>query len=163
MPQRNAHLSMSKHEPIIRRALPVDAEGIALLYAELVGNSAIVVLPERIAEVSQDSNTALFVCEGENGLCGTALASLCADVMFKSQPFAVVENVIVSSAARSQGIGTMMLRHIEAFCLANNCSKIMLLSSVNRVQAHRFFERAGFGGSEKRGFIKYRRNFKEMV
>jgi len=152
---------MSKLEPIIRRALPVDAEGIAMLYAELVSHPAIVVLPERIAEVSQDSNTALFVCEGDKGLCGTALVSLCADVMFKSQPFAVVENVVVASSARSQGIGTMMLRHIEAFCLARDCSKIMLLSSANRVQAHRFFERAGFGGSEKCGFIKYRRNFAE--
>ncbi|OQA32275.1 MAG: hypothetical protein BWY57_02080 [Betaproteobacteria bacterium ADurb.Bin341] len=55
----------------------------------------------------------------------------------------------------------MMLRHIEAFCLVKDCSKIMLLSSANRVQAHRFFERAGFGGSEKCGFIKYRRNFAE--
>lgn len=140
----------------IRRALPLDAPCIASLYAELVRNPAVAVLPERIAQISRDENTALFVCEHQGAVCGTALVSLCADVMFQSQPFAVVENIVVSSSARSQGVGTLLLRQIEAFCLANDCSKIMLLSSIDREHAHRFFERAGFVGSSKRGFIKYR-------
>ena len=149
-------------ELIVRRAISDDAESIASLYTELVSNPAVAVLPERICEISKDLNTALFVCERKGVVCGTALVSLCADVMFKSQPFAVVENVVVSSSVRSQGIGTVLLRHIEAFCLANDCSKIMLLSSINREQAHRFFERTGFSGSSKRGFIKYRSKFVAM-
>ena len=154
---------METIEPVVRHALPDDAEWIASLYAELVSNSAIAVLPERIREISKDLNTALFVCESKGVVCGTALVSLCADVMFKSQPFAVVENVVVSSSVRSQGIGTVLLRHIETFCLAHDCSKIMLLSSINREQTHRFFERAGFSGSSKRGFIKYRSKFVAMA
>jgi len=150
---------MLKVEPAVRRAQPFDATSISLLYMELVSNPAVEVLPERIAEISQDGNTALLVCEIHGTICGTALISLCADVMFRSQPFAVVENVVVSSLARSQGIGTVLFRHIEAFCLANDCSKIMLLSSTNREHAHRFFERMGFAGSSKHGFIKYRSNF----
>jgi hypothetical protein len=35
----------------------------------------------------------------------------------------------------------------------------MLLSSQEREDAHRFFERSGFVGSAKHGFVKYRRNF----
>ncbi|MDR3390358.1 MAG: GNAT family N-acetyltransferase [Sulfuriferula sp.] len=143
----------------IRRALPADAAHIALLYAELVNNPAIAVLPERIEQISQDPNTALFVCENQGVVCGTALVSLCADVMFKSQPFAVVENVVVAASARGQGLGTLLLRHVEEFCLASDCSKMMLLSAIEREHAHRFFKRAGFTGSTKRGFVKYRRNF----
>ena len=154
---------MPNLELTVRRALPVDAESIAVLYAELVSNPAVNVSPERIAEVSKYQNTALFVCESQGVVCGTALVCLCSDVMFNSQPFAVVENVVVSPSARSQGIGTALLHHIEAFCLANDCSKIMLLSSINREHAHRFFERARFVGSSKRGFIKYRRNFVAMA
>jgi hypothetical protein len=39
--------------------------------------------------------------------------------------------------------------------MGQDCSKIMLLSSIHRTQAHAFFERAGFKGDSKRGFVKY--------
>ncbi|WP_200916529.1 GNAT family N-acetyltransferase [Jeongeupia sp. HS-3] len=139
--------------------MPEDAEGIQGLYAELVGSAEIAVQPERIAHIAGDANTALFVAEIQARICGTALVSLCNDVMFKSQPFAVVENVVVTAASRSVGVGRLLFAHIEAFCLAADCSKIMLLSSAERADAHRFFERAGFTGSTKRGFVKYRRHF----
>ena len=143
----------------IRNARPSDAERITELYRQLVSNPAVAVQSERICTVSEDPNTALFVCELGGQVQGSALVSLCADVMFASQPFAVVENVVVNETVRSKGLGSALLRHIEAFCLAKNCSKIMLLSSIHREQAHRFFERAGFAGSSKRAFVKYRRQF----
>lgn len=146
-------------KPIVRIARPDDATSIARLYAQLVNNPQVDVLPERIAEISGNADVALLVCEHEGQVCGTAMVFLCADVMFKSQYFAVVENIVVDVAARGRGIGRVLVRHIESLCLARDCSKIMLLSSVEREQAHRFFERAGFVGSAKRGFIKYRRNF----
>lgn len=145
--------------PVIRNALPSDARRIEAFYQELVSNPAITVLPERIAAISNDPNTGLFVCEYQGEVQGTALVSLCADVMFGTQPFAVVENVVVNTALRNKGLGGALLRHIETFCLSNDCSKIMLLSSVQREQAHRFFESAGFVGSKKRGFVKYRSAF----
>jgi len=154
---------MTTLEATVRRALPSDANSIAALYTQLVSNPAVAVLPERIAEISRDPNTALFVCELESRVCATALVSLCADVMFKSQPYAVVENVIVDSSTQRLGVGTALFRHIEAFCLANDCFKIMLLSSTNREHAHRFFERAGFLGSSKRGFVKYRSHFEADI
>jgi len=35
----------------------------------------------------------------------------------------------------------------------------MLLSAVERTDAHRFFEHAGYVGDRKRGFVKYRHAF----
>jgi N-acetylglutamate synthase-like GNAT family acetyltransferase len=145
--------------PAARRARPNDAARIGNLYAQLVGNPDVSVLPERIAEISTDTNTALFVIEVDGIVCGTALVSLCADVMFRAQPFAVVENVVVSAEARQKGIGKSLFREIEAFCLTCNCSKIMLLSAADRIDAHRFFASIGFAGSNKRGFVKYRSDF----
>jgi GNAT superfamily N-acetyltransferase len=150
-------------EITVRHALPIDTESIAVLYKQLASNPAVTVLPERIAEISNDANTVLFVCEQQNRVCGTALVALCADVMFKSQPFAVIENLIVDASIRRLGIGAALLRHIEVFCLAKDCSKIMLLSSSHREHAHRFFEHAGFVGSTKRGFVKYRSNFEAKI
>jgi N-acetylglutamate synthase-like GNAT family acetyltransferase len=162
--EARASANLSQHavappEPVIRRASPSDAQSIASRYAQLVSNPALAVLPERIAALAGDSQTALLVCERQGRIVGTALVSLCADVMFGHQPFAVVENVVVDAGVRSRGIGTALFCHVEAFCLASDCSKIMLLSAVGREDAHRFFERAGFAGSKKRGFVKYRREF----
>jgi N-acetylglutamate synthase-like GNAT family acetyltransferase len=144
---------------VFREAVPSDAPFIAALYHQLVSNPAIDVLPERIAEIAQDKNTLLLVCEYKAEIQATALVSLCADVMFRSQPFAVIENIVVAESVRGCGVGTALLQYIEAFCERNDCSKIMLLSASQREQAHRFFERSGFIGSSKRGFVKYRSGF----
>ena len=143
----------------IRRARPGDAKGIEALYGELIGDTRVCVLPERIAELANDSRTALLVLEREGVLRATALLNFCTDVMYKAQPFAVVENIVVGEAFRGQGSGAALLRHIEDECIARDCSKIMLLSSVERGEAHRFFEHCGFAGSKKKGFVKYRRDF----
>ncbi|MGY6251932.1 GNAT family N-acetyltransferase [Paraburkholderia caledonica] len=77
--------------------------------------------------------------------------------------FAVVENLVVDQEGRGNGIGQALLREVERFCLSRNCSKMMLLSSASRVDAHRFFEQVGFHGDRKRGFVKYRSRFAEAT
>lgn len=143
----------------VRCAVSDDAARIDALYGQLVGDTARCVLPERLQELSKDPRTALLVAEVDGQVCATALVSLCEDVMFKRQPFAVVENVVVDVAARNRGVGAALMREVEVFCAASDCSKIMLLSSVGRTDAHRFFERCGFDASIKRGLVKYRRSF----
>jgi N-acetylglutamate synthase-like GNAT family acetyltransferase len=143
----------------IRRARPDDAEGIEALYRQLVGDTNVRVLSACIAKVADDPRTLLLVLENDGLLCASALLNFCADVMFESQPFAVVENIVVDSKLRGQGLGTMLLRWIEENCRARDCSKIMLLSGVERSEAHRFFARCGFADDTKKGFVKYRRAF----
>lgn len=147
----------------IRRARPTDAKGIETLYGELVGSTHVHVLPEHIAELENDTKTALIVLEHAGALHATALLIFCADVMYGAQPFAVVENIVVSAAFRGKGLGTALLQHIEGECLARGCTKIMLLSAIERSEAHHFFERCGFSGSKKKGFVKYRREFRNSA
>jgi len=144
---------------VIRHAIPGDAARIEQLYRQLVNNCDVCVLPERIQALENDLNTGLFVCEVDGVVNGTVLVSLCQDVMFKQQPFAVLENWVVDEAMRGNGAGALLARHVEQFCVARDCSKIMLLNAVVRTEAHRFFEKIGFGGDNKRGFVKYRRDF----
>jgi len=148
---------------VIRRAVSRDASALERLYRQLVTNPQVHVTPARVAEVETDPNTALLVAHQQGQVCATALVAFCADVMFAAQPFAVVENVIVESSVRNQGIGTALFRHIETLCLEKNCSKMMLLSSAGRADAHRFFERAGFTGTTKLGFVKYRHDFGKLM
>jgi GNAT superfamily N-acetyltransferase len=145
-------------EIFVRHALPVDAEGVQRLYDVLVSNQDIQVLPDAIAGLSEDK-AALFVCTSNSTVIATALVNICTDVMFGKQPFAVVENVIVDPLWQGMLIGTKLFAHIEEFCRVRSCSKIMLLSSAARENAHRFFIRAGYDSLAKRGFVKYRRKF----
>lgn len=143
----------------VRRATFEDAARIDALYGQLVADAARCVLPERLQALSEDPRTALLVAEIDGQVCATVLVSLCEDVMYGRQLFAVVENIVVDAAARNRGVGAALMREVEAFCAASDCSKIMLLSSVDRTDAHRFFERCGFDASAKRGLVKYRRSF----
>jgi N-acetylglutamate synthase-like GNAT family acetyltransferase len=144
---------------VVRKATELDAPQIAQLYAMLVSDSAVRVLPQRLAEIASDPNTAVFIFEDGEAVLGTVLVSLCADVTFGRRPFAVVENIVVDQAARGLRIGERLLQAVEAFCTAADCSKIMLLSGTSRERAHTFFERCGYSGSTKRGFVKYRTAF----
>lgn len=146
--------------PLIRRARPDDAKAIEALYRELVDDPLVRVLPARLAEVADDPRSALLVLESNGVVCASALLNFCTDVMFGSQPFAVVENIVVDSRCRGQGLGTALVQWIEEDCKDRGCSKIMLLSAVERSNAHRFFAHCGFSDSKKKGFIKYRRDFR---
>lgn len=153
---------MSQSNVTIRKACASDCLALEKLYAELTGNCAVRVLPERIETISADPGTYLLVCEFDEQVCATVLVSLCADAMFGHQPFAVVENLIVTKAVRGSGIGKQLMAHIEAYCLNQDCSKMMLLSSAIRTEAHQFFEKSGFASDTKRGFVKYRRQFDDL-
>ena len=143
----------------VRLARPTDAGRLGSLYSQLLDSSHHQVLPERILDLQGGANGALLVADANGVVCGTVLVSLCADVMYGMQPFAVLENLVVDLAFRKAGVGAALLTEAEAFCRQRQCSKIMILSSRERAGAHRLFESRGFDGSAKAGFVKYRRHF----
>lgn len=149
--------------PTIRTASRADAAAIESLYRQLVDDENINVTESQLQVLDEDARTGVLVCEIDGRVLGTVLVSLCADAMYAEQPFAVVENLVVDRQCWGKGIGQALLREVERFCLSRNCSKIMLLSSVSRVDAHRFFEHVGFRGDRKRGFVKYRSQFGEAA
>ncbi len=145
---------------IIRQARGADAVALAALYQSLVSDPHINVRPERLEALAADPHNYLLVCEVDGVVCGTVLLTLCLDAMYGNQLYGVLENVVVAEAQRGQGIGHQLMAHVEELCRQHDCSKIMLLSAASRAQAHRFFERHGFSGANKRGFVKYRRQFR---
>lgn len=141
---------------VIRNALPSDASAIGKLYKQLVGDDAVRVTAAGIAALTKH-RAELLLCEIDQVVVGTVLVQLCADVMYAEQPFAVVENLVVHVGYRHQGACAAMLAAVERISLDADCSKIMLMSSVHRTEAHRAFLRAGYRGAAKRGFVRYRR------
>lgn len=142
----------------IRRAAAQDAPAIERLYRELVSDPHVHVDPGQVAALSESPANVLLVAEADGVICATALLTVCADVMYRTQPFGVVENVIVAESMRGRGIGRRLLARVEQMAAAD-CTKLMLLSAASRQDAHVFFQQCGFNGDAKRGFVKYRRQF----
>jgi len=145
---------------VIRQARGADAVALTALYRSLVPDPHINGQPERLEVLAADPHTYLLVCEVDGVVCGTVLLTLCLDAMYGFQPYGVLENVVVAEAQRGQHIGSRLMAHVEEICLSHDCSKMMLLSTASRAQAHRFFEQHGFSAASKRGFVKYRRQFR---
>ncbi|MBK7844402.1 MAG: GNAT family N-acetyltransferase [Bdellovibrionales bacterium] len=139
----------------IRRARSDDAPIIQELYIELVGDQKINVTGAALASIESDKSNIILVAEIDSQVLGTAFVVLCRDIMYGDQPFAVVENIVVTSSARGQGIGTRLMDKIKFVCKENRCTKIMLLSNAKRAGAHKFFEQNGYRGDLKRGFVNY--------
>lgn len=145
----------------IRRAQASDAEAIGQLYTQLNTLSIPGVLPERIAAIANSGHTYLLVCDDNGDILATALLCLCQDVMFGNQPFALVENFVVSRDYKREGIGKSMVDYIEAFCLEQNCSKIMLQTSSGNRDARDFYTAMGYDPDVKIGLVKYHRYFSQ--
>jgi N-acetylglutamate synthase-like GNAT family acetyltransferase len=140
----------------IRRAQRQDAPAIEALYRLLVpGDENIAVDPERLTALEDDATNHLLVAEVEGVVAGSVFLTICLDPMYGFQPYGVVENVIIHPAVRGQRIGAALMNELETIARAARCTKLMLLSSQARADAHRFFQRLGYDGERKRGFVKY--------
>ena len=146
---------------VIREAEERDADAIQSLYHQLVGDGKARVLREQIAIIGKSPASFLLVAEAEGTVCATALLTLCADAMHGTQPFGVVENVVVTGHLRGRGLGSRLLAHVERLALERDCTKLMLLSGSHRPQAHAFFRKCGFAGETKQAFVKYRSQFSD--
>ncbi len=140
---------------IFRIAKPEDAPQIQRLYTELVQDPNIKVSPDAICVIANDQFSILVVGEKSGVLVSTAFMTICRDVMYGDQPFAVIENIVVSQSERNSGIGSQLMDWLKLKAKSERCTKIMLLSSSKRTNAHRFFERCGYSGDVKHGFVNY--------
>ena len=138
---------------LVRKANATDAPWLQVLYLLLAGDAC--VLPEHISALSEDPRAALFVCQIDQVVVGTATVNLCRDVMYGERPFAVVENVVVFERLRGQGIGTALMLAVQQFCADARCAKIMVMDATGDTRVQHFFARAGYQGDVKRGFVRY--------
>lgn len=141
---------------VIREATANDSGVLANFYKLLAPASKnINVLPERIEQIKKDENNFLFVYEQDGEILGTIFLTLCLDPAYEFRPYGVVEYVFVTEEARGRGIGKALLNYVDEVCVSRHCTRICLMSSVQRTDAHRFFENGGYNGTISKAFKKY--------
>ena len=111
---------------------------------------------EALRSIADDPANALLVAEDPDGqLVGTLQLTRIPGMARRGATRLLVEAVRVSSALRSGGIGSGLMRWVtDVAAPALGTPLVQLTSDAARTDAHRFYERLGFTGSHV-GF-KYR-------
>ncbi len=140
----------------IERINENDLPDLADLYKELTGREQpIVKMSESFLKINENDAYFLLGAKIDGRLAGSIMGILCCDIVDDCRPFMVIENVIVSEKFRRHGVGIALLKGIEDICIEKNCYYSMLVSGIQREDAHKFYESAGYAHNAVRGFKKF--------
>lgn len=105
-----------------------------------------------IGEVRQLSGE-VFVADEGGVIVGVCQVVIFRNIGSHGQRVAEIENVHVRHDRRSHGIGAQLIAACEDHARDRGCRRVQLTSNVERVDAHRFYDRLGYQASHK-GFKK---------
>lgn len=140
---------------IIRLASRDDFTGLLSLYRELRPKDPELptdVASSRMDELLANPYTHLIVVEANQQLVASCMLGLIPTLTNGARPVALIEHVITTNACRGKGIGNKMLRFAIELAWSKDCYKVMLLSGVQRIEAHRVYEKLGFRGDVEKGY-----------
>jgi GNAT superfamily N-acetyltransferase len=126
----------------IRSARPSDAETIAALTKQLGYNAEPSTVASRLSRLLARSDQQLLVADDGGRAIGWVHMVITEYV--EADAFVVIGGLVVDREYRKQGIGRRLLAHAEEWAAQHGCSVVRLTSSVNRVEAHAFYERVGY-------------------
>ncbi|KAF0209035.1 MAG: GNAT family N-acetyltransferase [Actinomycetota bacterium] len=139
----------------VGRLVESDLEAVARLYEQFWGEPSSV---ERMREAFRrlESNPDYVFLAAKNGgeLLGTATGILCSDLYGECRPFMVVENFVVDAGRQRTGVGSALMRELEAAALERDCTQTILVTESDRVDAVSFYESLGYESRPYRGFKK---------
>jgi GNAT superfamily N-acetyltransferase len=143
---------------LIRQATAQDLPQVLQLYAQpSMDNGQVMALAaaEQLwAQFSQYPSYRLFVASqtdahAQEQVIGTYALLVMHNLAHQGTPSAIVEDVVVSEAHQSQGVGRAMMAHAMDLARQAGCYKLVLSSNQKRERAHAFYESLGF---QRHGF-----------
>jgi GNAT superfamily N-acetyltransferase len=137
----------------VRQATAADLPSVLALYAQpAMDNGNVMTIAQAeplLAQFSLYPNYRLFVACENDAIVGTFALLVMHNLAHQGTPSAIVEDVVVSEAHQSQGIGHNMMHHAMALAHEAGCYKLVLSSNQKRERAHAFYESLGF---QRHGF-----------
>ncbi|WP_339315734.1 GNAT family N-acetyltransferase [Paenibacillus sp. FSL R10-2734] len=126
------------------------------LYQELMNQPSNPNKLEQVFKVIKaDSRYILLGAFVDGELMGSLMGIICHDLIGDCKPFMVIENVVVSSRARRQGVGKKLMLAIEEMAHERDCLYIILVSGEKRKEAHIFYESLGYRDEKVEGYRKH--------
>ena len=128
---------------MIRTARPSDASSVAELIRQLGPPEGAEGVEARIAALADTPTDAVLVAEVDGRVVG--LVSLHVTPFFnRGTSRGRVTALVVDESVRSQGIGRELLTAAEDAARTRGCVEAELTSAAHRLDAHRFYVRAGY-------------------
>jgi predicted GNAT family N-acyltransferase len=139
----------------IRVASSSDLMKILKLYEELNPEDSSIDLntAESIWNKSINKCDISYIMAIENNeIIATCNIAIIPNLTRSGRPYGVIENVITKKEYRRMGIGKEIMIKAIDIAKKKNCYKVVLLSSIKRIEAHKFYESIGFSGNTKKGY-----------
>lgn len=127
------------------RIRPIESRDAAMatrLCAELgypVEESAVLA---RVRQIAGDPNRAVLVACVDEAV--VAWIDLSVEYHLQSEPAALIGGLVVSEAARGQGIGRQLCQAAEAWAQGRGIARMRVRSNAIRERAHAFYLRDGY-------------------
>ncbi|WP_145328829.1 GNAT family N-acetyltransferase [Paenibacillus xylanexedens] len=145
----------------IKQIEPQDLPALNQLYHELMGTPPneqqmnAQQMQKTFQQMKKQGHYYVLGAYDQDKLVGSVMGVECMDLMGSCEPFMVVENVIVSERVRRQGVGQKLMLKLEHIAKDLGCAYIILVSGDQRKEAHRFYEKLGFGDEKVQGYRKH--------
>jgi len=140
----------------VRKAAEADAPAVLALYRELrphdppIANDRLELLWREVAEGPQSM---VLVAECDEEVASTCMLATLANLASGGRPIGVIEHVVTAARFRRRGLSRRLLEFALMEAWQAGCCKVMLLSGMQRSEAHGLYEAVGFKGDVERGFV----------
>ena len=133
---------MNAPDITIRSARPSDAETITALTKQLGYDAELSTVASRLLRLLARSDQQLLVADDGGRAVGWIHMVITEYV--EADAFVVIGGLVVDREYRKHGIGRRLLVRAEEWAAQHGCALVRLSSNVKRVEAHGFYERAGY-------------------
>jgi GNAT superfamily N-acetyltransferase len=128
----------------VRAARLEDVDQLARLFDQLGYPQTADGLRSALEGVRADPRAGVLVADDGGAVVGAATYFF-VPVVHDSRPWCRITALVVDEARRGDGIGRVLVQAAEAAARDAACSRIEATSALQRIRAHRFYKRLGFG------------------
>jgi GNAT superfamily N-acetyltransferase len=148
MKQRNSKPDAARIS--VRRARAADLPALIRLYKELhlddysYRSPSLAEMRRAFNSIARNRDHQILVAESHGEVIGALHIMIFRHLGHGLRPVGVIENVVVSAAHRSRGVGELMMAAADKIARRYRCYKMSLTTNLKRARAHQFYERLGW-------------------
>src|SRR3989441_9667402 len=128
---------------VVRPMAERDAREVADLSGQLGYPSTVAQISRRLERLSVDTESAVFVAEGEGGRIAGWVHVL-GRCFLESDPCAELGGLVVDAASRRKGAGRALVSAAEEWAARHGYATMRVRSNVKRIEARPFYEGMGY-------------------
>lgn len=144
---------------MIRMCNADDLGGLLMLYTHLHKGSSMPQMSTRLGDIWKNmclsDSYGVIVAEENGKIVSSCVVVIIDNLTHGSRPFAIIENVVTHEKFRRKGLAAQCIEYACEYARMHNCYKIMLMSSSEKDDAHRLYEKCDFNSNDKTGFVKW--------